>query len=203
MPVDYAEPSRRTPGNKRRRPAGGQRKATPRRREGPKVSVGFAYLSGLTSGLAVAALIWLLPKFDMPVFGEAGDWLAAPGVSEPESKPEAATTLEDLRFYEELPNRKVWVPVVEAYQPQGAQAADGHPQFLLQAGSFRDREDAERLRARLLLLGLDARVRRVELSAGVPWHRVLVGPFDEASSMRKALTRLRKAQIDAIPLRQG
>lgn len=202
MPVDYAEPTRRAPKKRRRSNATGQRKATPRRSEGPKVSVGFAYLSGLCSGLAIVALVWLLPKLEIPTATGSPEWLSAPDAGNDEAAGGSGEVLEDLRFYEELPSRKVWVPVVDEYEPAGAEAT-AHPHFLLQAGSFRAREDADRLRAKLLLLGLDAKIHRVELSPGVRWHRVLVGPYDDAANMRKALTRLREAQIDPIPLRQG
>ena len=213
MPVDYAEPSRRTP--RRRRRSGVRQDAATRARKAaganaaPRVSTGFAYVSGLCTGLFVALALWLTPsllantRLAAPLENWVG-WLDSPGKpahSPPRPDAAASGLVDDLSFYRELPRRQVWIPVVDEYEP--AASASESAAYLLQAGSFRKAEDAERMRAELLLMGLEANTRRVELREGVVWYRVLVGPYDAAQPMRRALTRLRSAHIDAIPLRQG
>jgi hypothetical protein len=69
--------------------------------------------------------------------------------------------------------------------------------FMLQAASFRSREDAERLRAALLLMDLPASTTTSSLSTGT-WHRVTVGPFDSRVQAERAMTRLREQNIAAI-----
>src|SRR5690606_39393627 len=49
-------------------------------------------------------------------------------------------------------------------------------QFFLQAGSFRKRDDADTLRAQIILLGQNVRVETGKVREET-WHRVLVGPF--------------------------
>jgi cell division protein FtsN len=69
--------------------------------------------------------------------------------------------------------------------------------FTLQAASFRSRDDADRLRATLLLLDLPATTTISSLPSGV-WYRVTVGPFDDRGQAESALSRLRENNISAI-----
>jgi cell division protein FtsN len=67
--------------------------------------------------------------------------------------------------------------------------ADEGTRFLLQAGAFRTPEDADGMRARLALLGLDARVYPVD-QGGTPLYRVRLGPYgliDDVNRVRKIL----------------
>jgi len=71
----------------------------------------------------------------------------------------------------------------------------GQESYFLQAGNYRDANEAERMRAQVLLLGLDAFiVTRQEASGGVG-HRVRVGPFIDQSRMIEAKKRLRKGNV--------
>ena len=78
---------------------------------------------------------------------------------------------------------------VERYREIPASSL-GKESYYLQAGSFRRAEEAERARAVVLLLGLDAFVvRRVE-SDGTTGHRVRIGPFVDAERLGEARRRL-------------
>lgn len=62
--------------------------------------------------------------------------------------------------------------------------------YFVQAGAFRSPGDAEAQRARLAILGMDAKVTERE-QAGQPIYRVRVGPFDRkatADEMQASLT---------------
>jgi cell division protein FtsN len=48
--------------------------------------------------------------------------------------------------------------------------------YLVQAGSFKNRDDADALKAKLTLNGLDAKIQIAQLG-GELWHRVVVGPY--------------------------
>ena len=73
--------------------------------------------------------------------------------------------------------------------------------YLLQAGSFKQQEDADRRRAELLLLGLEP---RVEASSGDNgrWFRVYLGPFDSRSAMAKARSLTAAQDIDTLLLKR-
>ncbi len=89
-----------------------------------------------------------------------------------------------IDFYQILPNRTVEVPVPKAENPtvnaQGRKpgSSTSDHRYLLQAGSFRKPEDADRRKAELALLGLEAKIRRAEVE-GVAYHRVELGPFED------------------------
>ena len=78
----------------------------------------------------------------------------------------------------------------------GAGAGPGQHWFL-QAGSFRDVDDAERLTARLLLVDLPASMSSVTLDDG-RWYRVTLGPFETRQESRRAMTTLRQQDISAL-----
>jgi len=78
---------------------------------------------------------------------------------------------------------------------------DGRPIYI-QAASFRDREDAESLRAQLILQGLVADTARVSLDSGA-WYRVRVGPMDSAAEARNVMSRLREQKLEAIWMKRS
>ena len=74
--------------------------------------------------------------------------------------------------------------------------------YILQAGSFKNAEDGDRLRAQLILMGLDARVEAVTSANGDVWHRVQVGPFEDRSKLAKARSTLIDKGIDTLLLKR-
>ncbi|MFN3712435.1 MAG: SPOR domain-containing protein [Alcanivoracaceae bacterium] len=83
-----------------------------------------------------------------------------------------------------------------------AAAAQGRQeQYLLQAGSFRRNDDADRRRGELILHGLTARVQPVSMGNGDTWYRVMVGPFDNANAAHRAQDRLASAGIETLAIR--
>lgn len=73
--------------------------------------------------------------------------------------------------------------------------------YLLQAGAFRGQEDADAMRARLALVGFEARVISAEVN-GQTMYRVRVGPFAQLDDMNKARARLAENGIEASVVRQ-
>ena len=78
-------------------------------------------------------------------------------------------------------------PAEPASRP-AAEAADPF-QYFLQVGAFRNPEEAEQLRAKLLLQGLQAKVSEREQGGRVV-HRVRLGPFERRDEAEKARDRL-------------
>lgn len=71
----------------------------------------------------------------------------------------------------------------------------GQESYYLQAGNFRAPDDAERARAAVLLLGLDAFIVTRQDNSGAIGHRVRVGPFFDASRLTDAKKRLRAGNV--------
>lgn len=72
--------------------------------------------------------------------------------------------------------------------------------YFIQAGAFRTPEDAEQQRARLLLLGMQAKVTEREQS-GRTVYRVRVGPFDKKEEADKVKERLDNNSIETALVR--
>jgi cell division protein FtsN len=71
----------------------------------------------------------------------------------------------------------------------GTPASDGSSRYVLQLGSFRSSADAERLRARLALKGLQTSIQTVTIDSGQTYHRVRTARYEksEAEAMRATL----------------
>ena len=106
----------------------------------------------------------------------------------------------DLQFYEYLPQAEVEVNVVPV-EIAGNAAEEANPTtYFLQAGSFLDPNDAEELRASLILMNLSTSIQPTTLS-GRTWYRVQSGPFIGRNSVLAAENLLRQNNIDPLRMR--
>jgi cell division protein FtsN len=107
-------------------------------------------------------------------------------------------------FYEMLPKFEVVVPEKEREVRRDVPNApiERPGVYVLQAGSYRKLEDAQRIRAQLALQGVDATVQRVAVDADV-WHRVRVGPVNDLPELNRLRGKLRSADLDALVIRVG
>lgn len=100
------------------------------------------------------------------------------------------------------PTRPADKPVPTA----GAKPAEARPadtertSYLLQAGAFRGPDEAEAMRARLALVGFEAKVASAEVN-GQTLYRVRVGPFGQLEDMNTARARLADNGIEASVVR--
>jgi cell division protein FtsN len=81
-------------------------------------------------------------------------------------------------------------PAPPVAKPEPAAQAPLSTQFFLQAGSFRRKDDAESVRAQIILLGQNVRVESGTVREET-WYRVLVGPFanrEQLAVSQKALS---------------
>ncbi|QIB67631.1 sporulation protein [Kineobactrum salinum] len=108
----------------------------------------------------------------------------------------------DFTFYTSLPEQTLAIDVepAEVAQPRSTTAAQGQT-YLLQAGSFRQREDADRRRAELLLLGLEPRVEETASDNG-RWFRVYLGPYQTHAHMSRARGLTAAQDIDTLLLKR-
>lgn len=98
-------------------------------------------------------------------------------------------------FYTKLREVEVLVP------DQSTEIEVKDIEYLLQAGSFRDAKDADSMRAQLILLNLTAEIRKFNHNGEI-WHRVIVGPYDNRSTMSSVKTTLLENGIEALLLTQ-
>lgn len=110
-------------------------------------------------------------------------------------------------FYKLLPKLSVDVPKSETTdrQPKTADDRKNDPapafSFILQAGSFKEFNEADRLKANLALMGIQANIEKVTLNQTEVWHRVRIGPLTSEREMNKIRNQLRTKNIEPIMLK--
>jgi cell division protein FtsN len=107
-------------------------------------------------------------------------------------------------FYEMLPHFEVVVPEKERDVRHDLPTArvERPGVYVLQAGSYRNLSDAERVQAQLAKVGVDAKVQRVAVDNDV-WHRVRVGPINDLNELNRIRKQLQGAEVDALVIRIG
>lgn len=68
--------------------------------------------------------------------------------------------------------------------------------YLMQAGSFRNFKEADKLKAHLALLGIESRIEKATVG-DVIWNRVRMGPFKSPSNVAKIKKQLKENGITA------
>jgi cell division protein FtsN len=96
------------------------------------------------------------------------------------------------------------VPEREKPEPAGArpEAIEKPGAYVLQAGSYRNFADADRVRAQLALKGIESKIQRVSVDNDT-WHRIRIGPIADLAELNRTRDKLRQANIDALVIRVG
>lgn len=174
-------------------------KNTPRRNSGKRSndrgSASFRWLLPVAAVSAFVGFIVYLDSVDPDSVSEQPEATAPDPTPESESRKEKRER--DFRFYDMLPESEVVTPDIEAYEP-GPGMADRNLEYILQVGSFRSHDDAERQRAEVGFQGLRAYINEVSTNEGAIWYRVMVGPFDSRSDMNRAVDRLVAINIQPL-----
>jgi cell division protein FtsN len=163
---------------------------------------GFGLAVGLS--LSVCVLIWQNYREKT-----AASHAAETPRPEPRTTASAADTEEPAKafdFYDRLPNFEVVVPEKDkevTRERDNTPATITRPgMYVLQAGSYRKQEEADRIRAQLERQGISAAVQRVAVDDDV-WHRVRIGPINDLTELNRLRARLRAADLDALVIRVG
>ena len=165
------------------------------------------YAIGALIGLGIASSAFLYlgskrePAHDAPETPHPEPHRVAPA----DAGAAPAASAEKYTFYDRLPNFEVVVPEKdkEVKRDLPVTAPVERPGvYVLQAGSYRNQADADRVRAQLALQGIDATVQRVAVDADV-WHRVRIGPITKLEQLNKLRKQLQAADVDALVIRVG
>lgn len=71
--------------------------------------------------------------------------------------------------------------------------------YFLQAGAFNNAADADKLNAKLSMLGFEANVQSVTIPDRGVWYRVRLGPYKGADEMNKTWAALKQNGIESTP----
>jgi cell division protein FtsN len=153
------------------------------------------YGAGVLSGVFLSFLLYLgtLPPSDIQDAGVNSEQASSEAEAPPKPRFDFYTLLPEHSQEEDTPG-------AESARPLANTALSEY--YLLQAGSFRQREDADRRRAELLLLGLEPSIEESTGENG-RWFRVYLGPFGKRSNMSKARSLTAGQNIDTLLLKRS
>jgi cell division protein FtsN len=161
--------------------------------------VGFG--AGLALGLAVAVGVHLYDRRQPLASIEPVPATSQPPASQVDvddsAVPAQETSPPKLDFYDVLPKQEVEVPA----KPKSSTSATGtHTPLpgdvVLQAGSFKQWTEAEKMQAQLALLGISSRIQRASVEDET-WYRVRIGPIPTVEDLHQTQAKLREAEINA------
>jgi len=164
----------------------------------------FSGLAGLAVGLAIGLSVALgvfLHYRGQPAPGplpDAGKPPASAQATE-EAPPAPVDSSKNFTFYDDLPRQEVEVP--KAPEKTGTKATPGLPagDVILQAGSFKQPAEAEKLQATLAQYGIDAKIQRFALEDET-WYRVRIGPIATVQELETIRSKLAEAEVEATPV---
>lgn len=188
------------------------------RRAAKKSSGGSTLLGvfiGLILGLALAAGIAVyINKTPIPFLDKSKPAEKAVAPKAGSTTPNLADTLKPapekaagdkprFDFYKILPGQEE--PVSEQQIKQAAKEAakataegkDLKDVYLLQAGAFQNPADADNLKAKLALIGLEAVVEPTNLAEKGMWYRVRIGPYTKIDDLNRTRSTLAQNGIEA------
>ncbi|HWR86861.1 MAG TPA: SPOR domain-containing protein, partial [Acidiferrobacterales bacterium] len=73
--------------------------------------------------------------------------------------------------------------------------------YILQAGSFGNHEDADRLKAKLTLSGLETYIEKVAIEGKGAYYRVRLGPYASVEALDSASAKLAQLGIKALRIK--
>lgn len=180
-------------------------------------------LIGLFIGLVVGVLIafgvvWYLNKMPLPFQDkqsrpEKAEAKPAPAGAPPQALPgKPGDKLDEkprFEFYKILPSGQepapasgdAKPPAPPAAQPPAGVPAQSGEAFYLQAGAFQKSTDADNLKAKLALMGLETSLQEVNVPDKGVMHRVRVGPFAKLEDMNRVRNQLSQSGIQATVIK--
>lgn len=164
-------------------------------------------LIGLTAGALIAWTVHLyLTRSDArnaAVRTPANPRTQAPP---PAPKPAPPATPEPAKppkprydFYTILPEIERIIPDSEPRKTKGKTKED-ETRYILQAASFAHFEDADRLKAKLALSGMEARIEKITIEGKGDFFRVRLGPYKTLEGLNVDNSKLRALGVKAIRL---
>lgn len=191
----------------------GNRSAAPRKNGGSLLT---GILIGMIIGAGMAAgLAWYIMQSPSP-FKQKEPAVATPSApaasAASDTQQPAASGVAGgkprFEFYKVLTDKETAATAKPPGKPQPAKppAVDSKPLaanaiYFLQAGSFSNPDDAEKLKARLALLGIEAGIQTATIPDKGVWHRVRTGPYKNADEMNRMRGLLKQNGVEATPIR--
>ena len=160
-------------------------------------------LIGLVLGLVIAlGVAWYINKMPSPFLrtppakGESAKDAPAPP-AKGEEKTAKAETKPRFDFYKILPGIEEPATDQQVRDAQKKKSTPGPREtFFLQAGAFQNAPDADNLKARLALLGIQAAIQTTNIPDRGVWHRVRVGPYTSVEELNRTRDVLKQNGVE-------
>ncbi len=168
-------------------------------------------LVGMVIGAGMAAVFtWYRMKSPSPYLKElpVAEPFKLPAM--PERLPSSESSTEDngkprFEFYDMLTNKKSG----ESYKfsrpvenkPLKNKPSSIYVPQILQVGSFTAQADADKLKAKLALVGAEAHIEAANIPNRGVYYRVRLGPYNSDKEMNKMRTFLKQNDIGSTPMR--
>lgn len=168
------------------------------------------FFYGSLFGATLVALGWILftpagTPLIMPDFGSSNlNQQVATQKPVEQDQPERPR----FDFYTILPEMEVVISDEEAEPPPvedkptattaSTSTAEQKPKYRLQVGSFKKMSDADRQKARLALLGVEAEIQKVNVGGGEVYHRVLTKPIASKTELNAKRKMFQQNRINSL-----
>ena len=162
-----------------------------------------AMIVGIALGVTIAGFVaWYMTQRnpasfkEPPVARDAAKPLPPSAATPPAPRAPVANQTQEFEFYRVLPDKadgktpRTPSPAVRPGTTPSVKPGDTTP-YLVQAGSFQNAADAEKLKAKLALVGLEASVQSVDLPGKGIWHRVRLGPYQGLNAANETIANLK------------
>jgi len=168
------------------------------------------FVCGLALGLAVALGVYIYDRRTEVRVAQPSAPMSrddAQDQTKPAPKSQEEGEAQQFDFYEMLPKYEVVIPEKDGKGGAAPAIVNGGPvdkpgAYILQAGSFRNHKDADRVKALIAMQGVESKIYKVTIEKDT-WHRVRVGPITNLQQLEDTRSKLRQAQIDALVIRVG
>jgi cell division protein FtsN len=198
----------------------GSRSSAPRKGGG---SLWAGILAGTLIGVGMAAgVAWYLMKSpspftkkEQPVTAKPQPDSAKPATPAVAEKPAPGDGKPRFEFYKVLTDKQqpTVTPAKPAekakpseksqlakLQPAENKTSAAYEPQVLQAGSFSNINDAEKLKAKLAMLGVEANIQTATIPDKGVWYRVRLGPYKSADDLNHASNFLKQNGVESTPM---
>jgi cell division protein FtsN len=172
----------------------------------------FHLFGGVVFGAFVMGLAWLKLGPGLTTNGVPGASTPRPVLPKAIKQQQSKAPTPTFEFYTILPEMEVVIPDEEIVTPDDdspantsarndiASVSEQHS-YLLQMGSFRKHQDADRLKAKLALIGIEADIQKVSINNRDTFHRVRSGPYHSQSQLNAARALAKENSINSLVIK--
>lgn len=157
------------------------------------------FMAGIALGLLMAAVLALyITQSPLPFVDRVGTRPAVDKTKVPRGMVEADEALDPNKGLLSKDAGQTESPSEAGLDTKGISPTG--MAYLLQVGAFRSAEDAEQMRARMAILGFEAKVSQADKD-GTAIHRVRLGPYGSIEELNKSKARVSENGIESTVVR--